>query len=94
MRTKLDNGRVISCFTMKAKEDWVFIAFRDRGSNINIVGISLIHYGMNNSNVGFVYGKYYMDEDDTLFDELRNDVERVILDYCLLLPWKEENKIF
>ena len=79
---------------MKAKEDWIFIVFENRGSKMNIVGISLTHYETNNTNVGFVYGKCYMDDDDTLFDELRYDVESVILDYCLLLPWKDENKIF
>ena len=79
---------------MKAKEDWVFIAFGDRGSKMNIVGISLAHYETHNTNVGFVYGKCYMDDDDTLFDELKDDVESVILDYCLLLPWKDENEIF
>jgi len=94
VQTKFDTGHVMSGFTMRDREDWVFITFGGGGTKMNIVGISLIHYRMNNSNVGFVYGKYYMDEDDTLFDELRNDVERVILDYCLLLPCKEENKTF
>ena len=42
VRTKFDNGHIISCFTMKAKEDWVFIAFGDRGSKMNIVGFYML----------------------------------------------------
>ena len=101
IKQKVKDGDVISGLTTKIDEnrtleDHFWIVYGKKGNKMNIIPIIRDRGEENNKLLcGMSYQKYRLgDDEDCVRDLTRQELEVLVSDYCVLLPYRENKKSF
>jgi len=93
---KYENGEVLSGVTTKTDDgetldDYLWIAFGKKGKKISIVPLRLEGASEGSSRLlcGFSYHKYILERDEVIDDLTRQELDEIIADHCVLLPYND-----
>ena len=93
IKMRINVGSVLSGFSFKGNDDKVLVAYGEkrRSGIMNCIGISRLNKGHASKCIGLAYVQCSLDDQtELLLDVHVQTVEKMIQNYCLLLPFVED----